>query len=167
MRSDPDLPNRYLGMDNLINNFTSNPDHQKEVRKVLNTLCQDLPVIRYRQEVLTDLLCHPQLAGLLEALLPTIDALGRHSHRVVEDITTLHEFTWRMGELQGIVDCIQGMGAVFQEIGDSLGSQGFSFLRDQIAAIQADPDFIRFSGKAANIADKAARLCQHYHRGKS
>ena len=130
-----------LGMQNLINIFTTNNEHQKEIWKVLNTLCQDLSVIRYRQEVLEDLLCHTQLVDLLEALLPTIDALGRQSHRVVQDMTTLHEFTWRMGELQSIVDCIHYLGEVFQEIGGSLSSQGLCLLRDQIAEIQADPDF--------------------------
>lgn len=130
-----------LGLDHVVEAFTPDGEHQKEVARILCTLCQDPAAILYRQDVIDDLLRSPQLADRLEALLPTIDTLGRFSHRVVKDMNTLHEVTWRMGELQSIVDCIQGLSEVFQTVGTAITSRGLIAFREEIVRTQNDATY--------------------------
>ena len=131
---------RDLDLDNLLQVFSSDQEHRREIRKVLSTLCQDPAVIGYRQEVIADLLENPSVVDRLSELLPAVDALGRSAHRVVEDMTTLHEVTWRMGELQSIIDVIQGLGSIFENY-PQLNSAGLGGLRDAAAGLQANPTF--------------------------
>jgi DNA mismatch repair protein MutS len=130
-----------LGLDHIAAAFSPDPEHRRVVAEILAVLCQDEAVIIYRQEVLEDFLQHPQLTGRLMDLLPAIDALGRFSYRVVKDMNTLHEVTWRVGELQSIVDCIQGLGSIFREVGENLNSRGLLRLRGIVEQIEGDETF--------------------------
>lgn len=130
-----------LNLETLVAAFTAQTEHQREILAVLTNLCQDPITIRHRQDVIADLLRYPQLAASLERLLPTIDALGRFSLQSAKDMTTLHELTWRVGELQSIADCIQGLGEVFAGLEGGLASQGWRSLQAEIERIRRDPVF--------------------------
>jgi DNA mismatch repair ATPase MutS len=143
-----------LGLPFLSRAFTSKAEYQREILELLSTLCQDLEVIRYRQEVLQDLLDNPRLVEKLEALLPIMDALGRYSYPLEKGANTLHEVSWRMGELQSIIDCILGLDAVFQEIGDGLGSQGLSRLREVISGMRSSTKFQDLERELPDLMDR-------------
>jgi len=147
-----------LGLTNLVRVFSTDAEHQKEAHQVLVTLCQDPDVIRYRQDVFDDLLRYPQLAGRLEALLPVIDALIRFRYKPMDEMNTMHEVTWRMGELQGIVDCVRGLGEVFKDIGSDLVSQGLRVLRDEVTRMHADPTFNDLAKELPALMDRL-RTC--------
>jgi DNA mismatch repair protein MutS len=130
-----------LGMSAIITAFTRNSDHQREIAGILGNPCQDAGDILYRQDVIEDLLNNPQLASKIEDYLPVIDTLGRFSYQKGKEMNSLHEITYRLGELQSIVDCIHGLGDVLVEAGDHLTSDGWLALRDAILKIQEDPLF--------------------------
>ncbi len=130
-----------LDIDRLVLAFTSDRDHRNEIKKLLTILCQDPSVIRYRQEIIADLRRHPSLVEELTKLLPTIDSLKRYSFESGKKMNTLHEITYRVGELQGIVDAIQGLGKILDLVGEDLASQGLRALRDEIEKIRQKPDF--------------------------
>jgi DNA mismatch repair protein MutS len=131
-----------LGLDSILPAFSSNLDHQLEIAGILANLCQDPGDIRYRQDIIEDLLHNPQLANTLEAYLPVIDTLGRFSYKKGKEMNTLHEITYRMGELQSIVDCIHGLSGALVEAGERISAGGWLALREAILKIQADPLFM-------------------------
>jgi hypothetical protein len=130
-----------LGLPFLAQAFTSKVEYQKEILEILSILCQDMDVIHYRQEVLQDLVDHPRLVERFETLFPVIDALGRYSYSFEKGANSLHEVSWRLGELQSILDCMRGLDEIFKEIGDQLGSQGLRRLREVISAVYASKRF--------------------------
>lgn len=132
---------RDLALDNIVLALTPDQDHQRVIAKILAILSQDPSVIQYRQDVIDDLLHNQQLVNQLEVLLPTIDALGRYSYQVEKGMNTLHEITWRMGELQSIVDCIEGLGTVFQEVKPTLVSEGLLSFLQEITRVREDQTY--------------------------
>ena len=134
---------RDLGLSALVLACDPSAEHRQEIETILTHLPQDLQVIRYRQAVLADLQRFPELTARIAALMPTIDTLGRYAYRVVKDMTTLHEVTWRMGELQSIVDCLEGLGDVFARTGSQIESQGMRRLQASIEQVRADPEYRR------------------------
>jgi DNA mismatch repair protein MutS len=146
---------RDLGIPILVRSFNPSLEYQKEIQQILTTLCPDLEVIRYRQEILEDLINQPRLAARLEGLLPIMDALGRYTYPFEKGANTLHEVSWRVGELQGIFDCIQGLDEAFQEIGEELASEGLGRLRNLIAGMR---DSAEFQLLEKELPDMLARL---------
>jgi DNA mismatch repair ATPase MutS len=143
-----------LGLSILSQVFTPKAEYQKEILEILSTLCQNLEVIRYRQEVLQDLLDHPRLGERLEALLPSMDALGRYSYPLEKGANTLHEVTWRMGELESILDCLQGLDEIFQEIADGLGSHGLRRLREVVSGMRSSKKFQDLEQELPNLMER-------------
>lgn len=147
--NNPDAARTYLSLDaihdldldRLVLAFTPERDHRNEIMKLLTILCLDTRVIRYRQEIIADLRCQPRLVEEFTKLLPTVDALKRYSFESAKKMNTLHEITYRMGELQGIIDAFQGLGSIFEQAGDELTSQGLRNLRDETEKIRQNPDF--------------------------
>ncbi len=130
-----------LGMEQILPAFTGNQDHQKMIADVLSLLIHDPEVIRYRQEILADLLCHPKLVDRITALLPVIDSLARYLSQTEQGLNSLYEVTWRLGELQNIVDCVDGLGEVLLEVRDQLTSDGLKLLLGEVLKIRANPVF--------------------------
>jgi DNA mismatch repair protein MutS len=149
---------RDLGIDYLLKGFSYEPDQQKAVRQVLVSLISDPRVIRYRQDVLTELLEKPSLAEKLQALLPVIESLVRFSYRVGKEMSTLHEVTWRVGELLGIVQCVAGLSSIL-EGGIRLKSEGLLLLQQKAAELEASEDMQRLKQELPAIAAEL-RSCE-------
>src|SRR5215216_413376 len=109
-----------LGLDELVAAFTMEREHQKEIRTLFSRLPRDSDVITYRQAVLEDLLANPPLRERFASLLPLIDSLYTSYHPMEREMTWLHEVVWRAGELQTMVDCLEGMGQSLASAEDSL-----------------------------------------------
>ncbi len=132
---------RDLELSRTIGGLAARDEHRSSIERVLYDLCTDPDVIRYRQDILDDLLHHPDLVARLDQLLPALDSLAHHRVRVVKDPTVLHEVAWRAGELETIVDSVQGLNEIFARLGDGLASAGLRQLRDSVVATAADPSF--------------------------
>ncbi len=103
--------------------FASDREHQNEIRKLFSRLPRDPETLSYRQDILDDLLALPDLTEKFSALLPVIDSLFNYAYRS-EEMRSLYEVIWRIGELQNIVDCFEGLRALFDSAGDQIKSQG-------------------------------------------
>lgn len=132
-----------LGLEEVIAAFTSERGHQREIRALFSRLPRDPEVIAYRQAVLEDLLAHPALVERFASLLPVIDSLFEAPHRREREMTWLHEVVWRVGELQNIIDCFEGMGEILRSVEANIHSQGLRILQEEIRKAQSDPTYQR------------------------
>src|SRR5688572_23949056 len=121
-----------LGLNELVTAFTLDRGHQKEIRDLFSRLPRDPEVITYRQAVLDDLLANPKLVEEFDSLLPVIDSLYQSSYHLEREMTWLHEVVWRMGELQHIIDCFEGMGESLRSVEGNIHSEGLRILREEI-----------------------------------
>ena len=130
-----------LGLDQILSAFTGNKDYQKDIQEIFTRLISDPEVIRYRQDIIDDLSGNPTLVERLTFLLPIIDSLARFSYRSEQGTNSLYEVTWRMGELQNIIDCIDGLVEILLEVKERLESQGFRLLLAEVLKVREKPTY--------------------------
>lgn len=129
---------RDLGLDHTLAALTSNGLIQAKIREIFLTLCTDLTVIAYRQDILEDLWNNPELIQRLEQLLPHICALDTYRASMDHRRATLHDVAWRLGELEQWVSCVSGLSDVFAQVGDNLRAVGWRTLRDWVTQTVQD-----------------------------
>jgi DNA mismatch repair protein MutS len=110
------------------------------VERILGVLCQDADTIRYRQEVLADLLDAQTLAGGLEELIPAISSLQRY-HLPREKAELLYEVTWRLGELDSYRECVEALGGLLEAHAPHLRSRALRRLHGHVRAVREDEAF--------------------------
>ena len=130
-----------LGIDQVITAFSGNSRHTQEVQSVFQRLIHDPQVIRYRQDIVDDLLANQTLVDRLTALLPVIDSLTGFSFQPERELNRLHEVTWRVGELQSIIDCVEGLDEILSGSEIELNSQGFRSLLVGVRRVKAKQDY--------------------------
>jgi hypothetical protein len=149
-----------LGLEEIIAAFASDRGHQNEIRNLFSRLPRDPAVIAYRQAVLEDLLANPLLAERFAALLPVIDSLFSRAQRREREMTWLHEVVERAGELQNIIDCLEGMRGIFDIVENKIQSEGLRTLQEEVRKVQNDPTYQRLvkelPGLLAKLRGKAS-----------
>ena len=147
-----------LDIDHIIFAFTSDQEHRKEIQRLFSHLPCDPEVISYRQDVLDDLIGNPELVERLTSLLPVIDSLARYSYPAQQEMSSLHEVSWRVGELQNILESVEGLGGIFQSVQGKLSSQGLIRLQEEIRKIQGNPTYQRLRKELPELLSKL-RAC--------
>jgi DNA mismatch repair protein MutS len=132
---------RDLGVDRIVAAFSGDREHQTEIQKIFSELPIEPEVIAYRQDVLDDLLANPEVVEKLRLLLPTVDSLVKYSYRSERERKSLDEVIWRTGELQNIIDCLEGLAELFRSAEGRIKSQGLCVLREEVRAAQSDPSY--------------------------
>ncbi len=66
-------------------------------------------------------------------------SLTAFSFEPEQEKNTLHEVTWRIGELQCIIDCIEGLEASLAEVQNDLHSQGLQALLKAVGKVKESP----------------------------
>ncbi len=119
------------------------PEQYREAQeRLLLDLTTDLQAIHYRQDILDDFLAHPDLVARVEALLPLIESLTFYQGRGrVNASTNLNEVTWRLGELESIVNCVHGLHEVLSQRESDIHSLGLQALLSEIEAVESDDIF--------------------------
>jgi DNA mismatch repair protein MutS len=123
------------------------------IRDILMQLCEDPLVIRYRQDVVADLMDHPRLVAGLEELLPRIEKLGFYS-RPHREMIELYQVTWWLGELESYVDCVQAALRAFGEAEGELSSEGLRRLCAHVESAEQDPAFRQLVRELPGLAAK-------------
>ena len=134
---------RDLGLEETISGIvlrSSGREGRQAVKEILLQLCPDPDVLRYRQDVVEDLLRYPELAAGFEKLLPRLAELERYGQADQQEIN-LYRVTWWLGELELYLECVRLLGQIFKDVNEELSSEGLRRLRDTIAAIERDPTF--------------------------
>lgn len=147
-----DISTHDLGLQNTLLYFLKNQSSQTEV--ILRYLTTDPNVIHYRQDILEDMLKHPQLTAKFRQLLPIFDVLAFRQFPYEDQKTMLHEVTWRASELEGFVDAVEGLNQAFKEVGQNLQAAGLCRLRDNIFAIQADQKYQKLVQELPGLLNK-------------
>lgn len=132
---------RDLSLGPVLDALSAGYTRAADLQELLATLATDPAVIRYRQDVLEDLLNAPALASQFEAFLPKANALDRYVYFPSRDQTPLHEVIWRIGQLELYVECVQILHTTCAAAGADLRSAGLRRLRDMIAGLHDDPQF--------------------------
>jgi DNA mismatch repair protein MutS len=142
------LSARDLGLDSIIANLGSAGARSTTVEKILLSPCREPEVIGYRQDVLEDLLGNPTLTKALQELMPILEALALNYYRgEVREALELYEVAWRLGELESIVACVEGLGQVFEAFEGQIRSEGLGNLRLAVRQITEDQLFQELSQK--------------------
>jgi DNA mismatch repair protein MutS len=144
-----------LGIDQIVAKFTENQAHRKEISDVFSEVIRDPLVIRYRQDILEDFLQNSTLVERLSALLPVIDSLTSFSFHPEQERNTLHEVSWRIGELQSIIDCIEGLEEILGNVQHNLHSQGLQALLAAVGKVRKTPVY---QSLVRNLPDLLAQL---------
>lgn len=129
---------RDLELERTIEVLTDSRHRGRNQREVLPTLCTDPAVIAYRQDILDDLWQHPEFSTGLEALLPDLRLLALPLTSGESRRTLLQEVTWRLGELEHLVQCVTGLSALFTRLGEHVHAAGWRTLRACIAQMAQD-----------------------------
>lgn len=147
-----------LGLGPIVRALDIDGRHSRAVRAVLSELNADPQVIRYRQDILDDLLRLPALAGAFEAALPRLETLaGAGRERGWGDPIPLAQVANRLAELDVYVTCVEALWAALDAAGSALRSAGLTALRAALAAAREEPDYRRL---AAELPALRARLDQ-------
>ncbi len=134
---------RDLELDCLLPGFALTDADRGRAANTLHFLPLEAEVIRYRQDVLADLLAWPELAQALRELLPKVQTLESYTTLPMGGPveSAIHQITWRLGELQLLVECVETLEAAFQAAGGEVQSQALWQLRDLSARLGSSPSF--------------------------
>lgn len=127
-----------LELPNTINAFSKVQREQHDIEKILCYLCDDPEVITYRQDVIEDFLKYPFIVHELDALIPNLSAFGESNFSKLADGKSLYEVTWRLGELESYVECIECLFRIFDKIEGKLCSAALIYLRDFVLEVHED-----------------------------
>jgi hypothetical protein len=135
-----------LGLGPIIRALDFDGRHGRFVAGVLAELCDNLEVIRYRQDVLDDLLRLPDLGRQIAGMLPQLGELAMigRAGNWGENIPLL-QVAARLAELDGYVTCVEQLWSALDQAGDRLYATGLLNLRAFLAATRAQPNYQRLA----------------------
>ena len=130
---------RDLELDQTLLALTRSSIERSKVREILIRLCADPAVIAYRQDVIEDLWRHPEFREGLDALFPSICALDSYRSSFDRKRSTFQDVTWRLGELDHFVTCVDGLNDLLETVGEDVRAEGWRTLRKLITRTAKDP----------------------------
>ncbi|MEL6309172.1 MAG: hypothetical protein AAFV98_01270 [Chloroflexota bacterium] len=143
-----------LNVRRLVRSIALNPRYENYVRDILLTITTDASVIRYRQQVMVDLLNNPALVAQLHQLLEEIIALEEYLKAPQWEKNVLRQVAWRLSELQRYVDTVIGLHTVLVNAGDALQSTGLRQLRQSLTDIVESDIFQHLRAELPDLVPK-------------
>ncbi len=147
-----------LDLERTVTALAAPHGYARDIRAILVQLCADPAALRYRQDVLADLVAQPALVERLAALLPRIQALDSFRYSARPGQSPLHEVVWRIGQLETYVEVIQGLSAALDAAGDALRAEGLQRLREMVRAIEADAVFQRLVDELPTMLEQVRSI---------
>lgn len=129
-------------------------DYQQPIHSLLATPLTDLETLRYRQEALADCLETPDFAAGLDALLPTIRALGDSVHDIRARRHELSLVLSRLAELENYVDCVIALDSLLRRHGSELKSCAWLGLAAEMADTIRDPVFGQMRAELPDLRER-------------
>jgi hypothetical protein len=132
---------RDLRLDDLIGVFAAEPRYAAFIRQTLTALTADPEVIAWRQAVLDDFLENAALVQTVEQLLPRLAELRQGRALLGQrQRPPLLETADRLAELDLFISTAQLLHEALQKA--TLRAAALRTLRDQLARLIADPNFV-------------------------
>ena len=144
---------RDLELDQTLLALTRSSIERTKVREILTRLCTEPAVISYRQDVIEDLWLHPEFRDGLDPILPSIAALDSYRSSFDRKRSTFQDVTWRLGELDHFVTCVNGLNDLFDAAGEELRAEGWRNLRELIARTSEDPVYRNLARELPGMLD--------------
>lgn len=135
-----------LGLTSIVHALDFDRRHNAFISGVLHELNGDPATIRYRQDVLTDLLHLSALREQLEALLPALRELTERRPFITQgDVTPLLLVGGRLAELDNYVQCVESLFSMLDEAGDQVQAEGLRALHAYLVALRNDEEYVRLA----------------------
>ncbi len=129
-----------LNLAPLLGEMEPEPAGRRRIGAILAQLCREPEVIRYRQEILRDILEVPGLEPALRELQSDLGSITRY-HLPREKGELFYEVNWRLGELDSYQRCVRALEELLGRAGEGLRSAGLGRLRRRIRQVRSDPVF--------------------------
>jgi hypothetical protein len=114
---------------------------KRDIEAIMLRLCSVPDVIRYRQDIVDDLLSRPELCTGFEALVPLLNELAYGRYREDRHTPNFHEVVWRLNELARLVEGIHSLHDLLSDHPGQLRSQGLHALSTHVEQVRQDPLF--------------------------
>ncbi|MHB9033202.1 MAG: MutS-related protein [Anaerolineae bacterium] len=147
-----------LDLDELVRALVPKGDQRENVKKILTTLVDDPDIIRYRNQVLNDLLQAPSLVNRFQELLPQLGEIGRLSSPQRQAQTPLQQVLWRLGELEMYVDCVASLHQALEEMSANLHSAGLLDLLAWVRATSSSQAFLTLQQELPELRKQMAGI---------
>ena len=158
-----------LGIPALIDALSPHAHLKEKFRAIFLQLSPQPEVIRYRQDVLEDLLASPVLLQGFDAILPRLTQLAFLSDYPFS--TLLEQIVSRLGALELWVECVHELAKLLAAPEAGVRSAGLLRLRSALEAQAADPSFAALTrrkkenGRVTPVDRRRLRREVAYNRG--
>lgn len=147
----PDQTIQDLQIEETINFFDTDRQLRNDVRAVLINPTVDPQIIRYRQEILQDLLKFPQIQKMLEEIWPKITSMTVYQHAVDRKRSSLQQLAWRASELENLVETVNALTQSLDPQSVALRSAGLQALYQKAQSVASDPSFQKLEKELPEI----------------
>lgn len=130
-----------LALDHIVHAIDQTGQYGRVLRGFLCDPCLDPTVIRYRQDILEDILRQPELQAGLRTMVIDLQALRQPGGFNWPGESPLGPILTRIRELDHFVHCVDRLDAFLRNASD-LRSDGLRNLRLAIANLAANPDVV-------------------------
>jgi len=146
-----------IGLNDLIMALTLNPRYTAYVRQILTALTMDAAVIRWRQAVLADFLANPPLVDAAIGLLSRLAQLQTGSPMLGKrQRNLLLETADHLAELDSFVKVVEDLHTALTTA--QLHSDGLRRVRENLAAVVADPNFQALQAELPDLRRPLERI---------
>lgn len=147
-----------LGIDELVKSLSINERYNKFIKSLLVQLCDNSDVIRYRLDVIEDLLRYPSVTDTFESLLPMLTGLNEIRNNGLAGQSPLLLTVKRLGELEIYTSCISRILSALQKCGSGIKSSGLCRLREMFEKVSEEEQFISLLSNLPELRSGFERL---------
>ncbi|MDP4088862.1 MAG: hypothetical protein Q8930_06265 [Bacillota bacterium] len=123
---------RDIGLDSVVNEYSVTGVYREYVKSLFTEMCEDVEVIHYRQDIIDDMICCPEVESGVRSILAIaceVEAYSRSESVTTPDVLKLVK-SFRETDLYG--SCISRAREIILRISDKIKSKGLCLLRDEI-----------------------------------
>jgi hypothetical protein len=139
-----------LGLAELTQALSGGFARRSLIEGLLLDLCSHAEVIRYRQDVLDDLLRLPDLAEQFRTLLPEIEELQAPGFRTTQE-SVFYQTVWRLAELETFVSVVKSLREALLAAEGGLRSAGMRALLDRLHTLRTEATFTALEAQLPDL----------------
>jgi hypothetical protein len=147
-----------LGLEGIITALNVDGKHEREMKAIILTPCEDVETIAYRQEIIEDLLAAPELLHQFNQLLPLLSDLNYYASMTQTEGLPFQRTLGRIGELELYVQIVKALSIVFNDAEAKLRSTGLCALREMLIERMQDPIFAQIECGLPDITATIKKL---------
>jgi DNA mismatch repair protein MutS len=147
-----------LGLEHIIRALNEDGRHERDIKAIFLTPCDDAETIYYRQAIIEDFLNAPELTRAFKELLPKLSDLAYYGSLAEATGLTFQQTISRIGELELYVEMVEKLAALLDNPDHQLQSPGLRRLRDLLLARMQEPIFERLRQELPGIAATIRKL---------